>query len=205
MKKFCTRALTVTYRRRSMVATHGCLLRMASTTRLFSPWQSIRITRTLSMREPPEPARSKVLTAARRGIQSTKTRKFGLCTWIPQIATSSMPVPMAMVSTKVQTRELLLSAPARRSSALSCPWRKVETACMQVPRLREFPSAKTTAQLGQIQKYPTDWVSFLAWDWTDQSSREPTSTECSSIQRRQETPTQTIAAPRSGEEWPGDN
>src|ERR1700689_2883722 len=161
-----------------MVATHGCLLRMASTTRLFSPWQSIRITRALSMREPPEQARSKVLTAALRGIYSTSTQLFGLCTWIPPIAMSSMPVPMAMVSTKVQTRELPLSAPAHRPSVLSWRWRKVETACMQGLRLREFQSAKTTAQLGQIQKYPTDWVSFLAWGRTDRFTREPTSTEC---------------------------
>ena len=76
---------------------------------------------------------------------------------------------------------------------------------MQGLRPREFQSAKTTAQLGQIQKYPTDWVSFLALDWTDQSSREPISTECSSAQRRQEGPMMTIAAPRIGEEWPGDN
>src|ERR1700722_3373877 len=116
-----------------------------------------------------------------------------------------MPVPMAMVSTKVQTRELRLSAPAHRPSVLSWRWRKVETACMQGPRLRESPTAKMTAQLGQIQKYPTDWVWFLALDWTDQSSREPTSTECSSVQRRQEAPMMRIAGPQIGEEWPGGN
>src|ERR1700723_1694276 len=116
-----------------------------------------------------------------------------------------MPVPMAMASTKVLTRELPLSAPDHQPSVLSCRWRKVETVCMRAPRLREFPSATTTAQLGQIQKYPTDWVSFLASDWADQSSREPTPTECSSVQQRQEAPMKTIAGPRTGDEWLGDN
>src|ERR1700733_13949308 len=110
-----------------------------------------------------------------------------------------MPVPMVMVSTKVQTRALRLSALAHRTWVLFCRWRKVETACMQGQRLRVFPSAKTTAQLGQIPKYPTDWASFLALDWTDQSSRGQTSTECSSVPRRRETPMKTIAGPRIGE------
>src|ERR1700733_9468311 len=116
-----------------------------------------------------------------------------------------MPVPMAMVSSRVQTRELPLSEPAHRPWVLSSRWRKVETDCMQGPQLREFPSAKTMAQLGQIPEYPKDWASFLALAWTAQFMREPTSTEFSSVQRPPKIPMKMIVGHRVGDEWPGSN